>query len=242
MRKNCSRFNFNPFTIFIMVLATALLFSSCSAIIRPIEKEITVNETSEIPAGTSNQNTKDEENSADNTDASTETDDFVSIDVEVKDYSDDSADDKAANEDASNSTSVDTGNEAVEFDAAKDMQLGALKADMPKDEVEQVMESELVDSATKNEYGMETETLTYKDGTIINLLSGKIYSISVKSSDYATPRGLKAGDTEETLRKLYGEPTTVEDGKWIYSARGYDLFFVTVENGIVTEIMISQVL
>ena len=122
------------------------------------------------------------------------------------------------------------------------MQLGSLKADMPKAEVEKVMKSELVDTVIKEEYGMETEIQTYKDGTVINLLDDKIYSIKITSSDYATPRGLKIGDMEETLRKLYGEPSAIEDGKWIYSSRGYDMFFVTVKDGIVVEIMISQVL
>lgn len=128
------------------------------------------------------------------------------------------------------------------MDLVADMQLGALKVDMAKAEVEKAMKSELVDSTTKEEYGMKTEILTYEDGTVINLLEGKVYSISVKSSDYVTPRGLKVGDTEETLRKLYGEPSAVEGGKWIYSSRGYDVFFVTVKDGKVIEIMVSQVL
>jgi hypothetical protein len=44
------------------------------------------------------------------------------------------------------------------------------------------------------------------------------------------------------LRQLYGEPTAIEHDKWIYSSRGYDLFFVTVKDGIVVEIMVSQVM
>jgi len=140
------------------------------------------------------------------------------------------------------SVSNDAENEVKEIDAATDLQLGALKADMSKAEVEKAMKSELMDSTTKEEYGMETEILTYEDGTVIHLLDSKVYSVSVKAPDYATPRGLKTGDTEETLRRLYGEPTAVEDGKWIYSYRGYDLFFVTVKDGVVVEIMISQVL
>jgi len=151
-------------------------------------------------------------------------------------------DNNADNVDVHYSISDNDENVVKAFDAVEDMQLGELKADMPKDEVEKVMKSELVDSTTREEYGMETEILTYEDGTVIHILDGKVYSISVKSPDYATPRGLKTGDTEETLKKLYGEPTAVEDGKWIYSYKGYDMFFVTVKDGIVEEIMISQVL
>lgn len=214
MRKHRSQKSMKSVNIFIvaMLLVTVMLFSSCSVAKRPGESETPAID----PAG-------------------------VTTDQSADSQGEDETD-KADLHGNDESVSVDAGNEVKEFDAVKDMQLGELKADMPKAEAERVMKSELVDSTVKEEYGMETEIQTYKDGTVINLLDNKVYSISVKSSDYATPRGLKTGDTEETLRKLYGEPTAVEDGKWIYSSRGYDLFFVTVKDGIVVEIMISQVL
>jgi hypothetical protein len=52
----------------------------------------------------------------------------------------------------------------------------------------------------------------YADDTVVHLVEGKIYSITAASAEYVTPRGLKAGDTVEQLRKLYGEPDRVEEG------------------------------
>lgn len=74
-------------------------------------------------------------------------------------------------------------------------------------------------------------------------MEGKIYSIEVASAEYATPRGLKAGDTVELLRRLYGEPDSINDeGVWVYSYRGYDLFYVTVVDDTVTGIKVSLVM
>jgi len=239
MRKNQSQNSMRFINMFVvaLVLVLAMLFSSCSAAKDPGESQTPViDPTKYITADNQGKNENDTTDLYDG-------DEPTSDDVDVSDYiEEDSQEDQASNKDVTDSTSSDAGNEIKELDLVTDMQLGALKVDMTKAEVEKVMKSDLVDSTTKEEYGMKTEIQTYKDGTIINLLDGKIYSISVKSSDYATPRGLKIGDTEETLRKLYGEPSAVEDGKWIYSSRGYDVFFVTVKDGKVVEIMISQVL
>lgn len=214
MRKHRSQNSMKFINIFIvtMVLVSAILLSSCSAAKRLGESQAPGIDPTEVTTDQSADNQGKDE---------TDTADLHGEDESI---------------------STDAGNEVKEFDAATDLQLGGLKADMPKAEAERVMKSELVDSTTKEEYGMETEIQTYKDGTVINLLDGKVYSVRVKSPDYETPRGLKTGDTEEILRKLYGEPSAVEDGKWIYSSRGYDMFFITVENGVVVEIMISQVL
>lgn len=220
-----------------MILVVAILFSSCSSAKDYGENQAPVLESTEFAGDQAADN--QEKNEKDIADLLGK-DESVLDDVDVSD--DSIIDTKEDDKDVIVNMPVDAENEVKEFDAVEDMQLGALKADLPKAEVEKVMKSELVNSTSKEEYGMETEILTYKDGTVINLLSGKVYSISVKSPDYATPRGLKVGDTEETLRKLYGEPSAVEEGKWIYSPRGYDMFFVTVENGIIVEIMISQVL
>ncbi|MFY9177757.1 MAG: hypothetical protein WBI74_01680 [Caldicoprobacterales bacterium] len=223
MRKNYSHKSLKSFKILtiIMVLAVAMLISSCTASFKQGQNQVPLIDP--IKATTDKPIDKPEEDESDNLNEAIESN-------------------EADNEEVKDSQSVNAGDKVKEFDAIKDMQLGSLKADMPKAEVEKVMKSELVDTVIKEEYGMETEIQTYKDGTVINLLDDKIYSIKITSSDYATPRGLKIGDREETLRKLYGEPSAIEDGKWIYSSRGYDMFFVTVKDGIVVEIMISQVL
>lgn len=225
MRKQ-SQQNIKHSKVFIitMVLITSILGSSCSVTKLPEENQIPVDPTVlTVPSMSDQAVVSEEENKVETAD-STDRDGSETVDVNVTDYP------------------IDEVNEAIEFNAAKDMQLGLLIADMPKIEVERVMKSELVETDIKNEYGMETEILSYEDGTVIHLLDGKLYSISVRSPEYATPRGLKTGDSAETLRQLYGEPTTIEDDKWIYSSRGYDFFFVTVQDGEVVEIMISQVL
>lgn len=210
----------NIFLVAILLIA-ALLLSSCSPVKSQDESPVPLIDPEKVSEG-----------QLDDNQGKDETDNLAKA-VE---------DGEIVNDDVTDSIYVDAGKEVKELDVTEDMQLGELKVDMTKDEVAKVMKSELVDSTIKEEYDMETEIQTYKDGTVINLLNGKVYSISVKSSDYITPRGLKTGDTEDTLQKLYGEPSAVEDGKWIYSSRGYDMFFVTVEKGIVVEIMISQVL
>jgi len=124
-----------------------------------------------------------------------------------------------------------------------DLKLGELQVDMPKKSVEQFIKAKLLDSKSDNSYGFESETLIYDDGTEIHLVDGKIYSISVAAPDYPTPRGLRVGDSAEKVKELYGEPDAIEeDGLWLYSARGYDLFFVTIKDSIVITIKVSQVM
>jgi len=222
--------------VVVLMLASTILLSSCSVARGSDEGQTQVIDPDKVTTGESADNQGEDKADTDDLHGK---DGSASADADASNLvADTDEGDKATNEDAND----DAGNDVKEFDIVADLQLGELKVDMPKAEVEKVMKSELVDSTTKEEYGMKTEILTYKDGTVIHLLDGKVYSVTVKSSDYATPRGLKVGDTEETIRKLYGEPSAVEDGKWIYSPRGYDLFFVTVKDGVVVEIMISQVL
>jgi hypothetical protein len=138
---------------------------------------------------------------------------------------------------------TDTSSEVKEFSASEDMQLGKLKVDMTKSEIDKLMTAKISGSKIADEYGIETEILSYDDGTEIHLVGGKIYFISVITADYPTPRGLKVGDSSDTLKQLYGEPTAIEeDDRWIFSSRGYDLFFVTVKDGVVVKVMVSQVM
>jgi hypothetical protein len=125
-----------------------------------------------------------------------------------------------------------------------DLALGKLKVNMTRQMIDEVMQAELQMSEKDSSYGIESEYLFYDDETVIHLVEGKIYSISVATADYPSPRGLKVGDTEDTLKQLYGEPTAIEgSSRWIYSSEGgYDLIFVTVEDGVVAEIMVSQVM
>jgi hypothetical protein len=125
----------------------------------------------------------------------------------------------------------------------EDLKLGELQVDMPKETMEELIKAKLTDSKTDDSYGFESEILIYDDGTEIHLVDGKIYSISVSAPEYPTPRGLRAGDTAEKVKELYGEPAAIEeDSLWVYSVRGYDLFFVTINDGKVVSIKVSQVM
>lgn len=124
-----------------------------------------------------------------------------------------------------------------------DLALGDLKVNMTRQMIEKVMDAGLSDSSEEDRYGMKSEYLDYNDGTKIHLVDGKIYSIEVSSSDYPTPRGLKVGDSASEIEILYGKPDDItEDGIWIYSPEGYDVFFVTVKDEIVKAIKVSLVL
>jgi hypothetical protein len=132
---------------------------------------------------------------------------------------------------------------AKELNASEDLKLGKIKVNMPKSEVDKNMTGKISKTTKDNKFDIETEIVTYEDGTVIHLVSKKVYSVTVNFANYPTPRGLKVGDTEASLKKLYGNPTKIQaDGKWTYSSRGYDLFFVTVKDGIVAEIMVSHVM
>jgi hypothetical protein len=127
--------------------------------------------------------------------------------------------------------------------ADDDLQLGMLKVNMTRDEIMRVMKAELLRSEKEDLSRIPSEFLYYADDTVIHLVEGKIYSIEAASAEYPTPRGLKAGDTVEQLRRLYGEPDSITDaGVWVYSARGYDLFYVTVVGNTVTGIKVSLVM
>jgi len=118
-----------------------------------------------------------------------------------------------------------------------DLKLGELQVDMTKQTLEELIKAKLTDSKSDNSLGFKSETLIYDDGTEIQLVDDKIYSISVTSPDYPTPRGLRVGDTAEKVKELYGEPTAIEeDGLWIYSSRGYDLFYITIKDNTVAAI------
>ncbi|HHV59955.1 MAG TPA: hypothetical protein GXX49_06655 [Clostridiaceae bacterium] len=125
----------------------------------------------------------------------------------------------------------------------EDLALGKLKVNQTKEEVEEAMEATLIKSEEETTYGIKSEYLTYDDGTYIHLVEGKVYSITVASSSHPTPRGLKVGDSASEIEKYYGKPADITgEGVWIYSPRGYDLFFVTVKDNVVQSIKVSQVM
>lgn len=64
------------------------------------------------------------------------------------------------------------------------------------------------------------ETRYYEDGVKILILENEVFMISTESPNYPTPRGLKVGDSLETLTTLYGEAPrveTLENGNTLHS-------------------------
>jgi len=179
-------------------------------------------------------------------------------DIEIEDSSrpagnpDTSAEGSNASKDNSNTSSESAGSQQHSEKSVKqgqlklddDLQLGNLKVNMTRQMIDKVMKVGLQRSEKDNSSGIESEFLYYDDGTVIHLADGRIYSITVTSDYYATPRGLKVGDSSEKLQQLYGKPSHIDEGSvWVYSsASGYDLFFATVRNGNVVSIKVSQVM
>ena len=121
-----------------------------------------------------------------------------------------------------------------------DLQLGKIKLDMTYDELIEAMGVKPGQEEADELEGLDAKTLFFADGTQVYIVDGKVYSVNVTSSDFATPRGLKTGDSEAKLKKLYGEPSSDENGVLGYSYNGYDLFTVVIEGGKVSQIQIDK--
>ncbi|HEX2946507.1 MAG TPA: hypothetical protein VHT96_11190 [Clostridia bacterium] len=121
-----------------------------------------------------------------------------------------------------------------------DLQLGNIKLDMTYDELITAIGKKPEQEEADEHAGVNAKTLYFADSTQVYIVDDKVYSVNVTSSDYATPRGLKAGDSEARLKELYGEPSSNEDGVLGYSYNGYDLFTVVIEGGKVSQIQIDK--
>lgn len=121
-----------------------------------------------------------------------------------------------------------------------DLKLGDIDITMTYDELIAAMGQEPSDVIEEKYEGMTTKTLFFPDDTQVYIVNDSVFTVNVTSSDYATPRGLKPGDSEEKILELYGEPNNKEDGVWGYYINGYELFTVVVVDGVVDQIQIEQ--
>lgn len=121
-----------------------------------------------------------------------------------------------------------------------DLQLGKVKLEMSYEEVVKAMQQK-PEKEVQDEYeGLEAKTLFFSDNTQIYIVDNTVYSINVTSPEYATPRGLKTGDSVKRLKEMYGEPANKEDEThWGYTYDGYELFTVVIEDDKVIEIQID---
>lgn len=123
--------------------------------------------------------------------------------------------------------------------ALGDLKLGNVTVGMSYNDLLKAMGQEPEDEAVEEFEGLKLRTLYFADGTQVYVVDNTVYTVNVTSPDYETPRGLKAGDSEERLQELYGEPSSKDEGIWGYHYKGYELFTVVVEEGIVTQIQID---
>ena len=99
-----------------------------------------------------------------------------------------------------------------------DLQLGNLRVKTAPEVVDMVMKIEPQKLVQKHQ---EVVTRVY-DGVEVTISFGEVSHILATSPDYATPRGLKVGDSLQRLLELYGEPSQII--KESESSKGGDLY------------------
>ena len=121
-----------------------------------------------------------------------------------------------------------------------DLKLGEMTLGIHEEDLLTVM-NQKPENVVEEEYeGLVAKTLFFSDNTQVYVVDHIVYSINVTSSGYETPRGLKTGDSEERLKDLYGEPSSVdEENYWGYAYEGYELLTVRIVDGKVSEIQID---
>lgn len=118
-----------------------------------------------------------------------------------------------------------------------DLQLGRLRVRMGIEEVKEAMIVPPVEEIT--EHDGYVKRLVYKE-VVVEIMDGEASYISVTEPIYATPRGLKVGDTLERLHELYGEPGYIHEGVYSYAMFGeYFLFHAEVRDGIIVRLQVN---
>jgi len=89
------------------------------------------------------------------------------------------------------------------------------------------------------------ETRYYENGIEIMIIENEVFMISTDNPDYSTPRGLKVGDSLETLTTLYGEASvieTLENGNTLHSfdlSGEYHLFHAELEDDTIVRLQVN---
>lgn len=89
------------------------------------------------------------------------------------------------------------------------------------------------------------ETRYYENGIEIMIIENEVFMISMDNPDYPTPRGLKVGDSLETLTTLYGEASmieTLENGNTLYSfdlSGEYHLFHAEIKDDTIVRLQVN---
>jgi hypothetical protein len=83
---------------------------------------------------------------------------------------------------------------------------------------------------------------SYADIDILSADSHTVTGFRLKSSKYATVRGLRVGDRDERVKGLYGLADEVRDSRWRYDGPNNDqrhVMRVSVQGGKVVEIFLG---
>jgi len=89
------------------------------------------------------------------------------------------------------------------------------------------------------------ETRYYENGIEIMIIENEVFIISTDNPDYPTPRGLKVGDSLETLTTLYGEASmieTLENGNVLHSfdlSGEYHLFHAELKDDTIVRLQVN---
>ncbi len=111
-----------------------------------------------------------------------------------------------------------------------------------------IINNPIISSKTENadalEIGAHITTYKLEDGTLISFWQYKdeniISAIEIISDKYLTPRGLKVGDSINTLRRLYGKADNINKGEYSFDdGYGYDFFTVTIQDYKVYKIRVN---
>jgi len=121
-----------------------------------------------------------------------------------------------------------------------DLKLGNIEVGMTYEMLLDAIGQKPVDTVTEDYDGMKTKMLNFADDTQVYVVNNIVYTVNVVDPGYATPRGLRPGDSEERILELYGEPNNRDDNIWGYTINGYELLTIVTEDGVVTQIQIEQ--
>lgn len=118
-----------------------------------------------------------------------------------------------------------------------DLQLGGIKLGMKADQAEQTMA--VKPSKVIKEQNDEIEKWLY-EGIELDVQENQVIYASTASKEYATPRGLKVGDSAERLLKLYGTPSRIYNNIYSFEIdKEHYVFHAEVKDGKVIRIQVN---
>lgn len=153
---------------------------------------------------------------------------------------------EAATKEASNTGTFSAGNnphinpykkDAKNTLKTKDLQLGGIKLKMNASDAEKIIGYE-PSHIIQGQNGVQENR--FYDDIELDIQNNEIIYISATSDKYATPKGLKVGDSVEKLLKLYGTPAKIYNNIYSYEIyEGYYSFHTEVKDGKITRIQVN---